>query len=63
MLFAPTRRITACRDSNDNMVLEAAVAGSADVIVSGDEDLLVLHPFEGIDIIGPAAFIRRIDAA
>jgi len=62
-LVTPTQRITACRDPKDNMVLEAAVAGLADVIVSGDEDLLVLHPFEGIPIVGPAAFLRMLDQA
>lgn len=36
---APTRRITACRDEDDNRVLEAAVAGNANYIVTSDEDL------------------------
>lgn len=49
-----------CRDPEDNMVLEAAVAGSADVIVSGDEDLFVLNPFESIPIVGPSAFLRML---
>ena len=39
-----------------------AVAGKADVIVTGDEDLLVLHPFAGIPILPPAAFLRMVDA-
>jgi uncharacterized protein len=56
----PERRIAACRDPKDDKFLEAAVAGQADVIVSGDEDLLVLHPFEGIPIIAPADFLRRL---
>ena len=42
---APQERITACRDPKDDKFLEVAVSGRADVIVSGDEDLLVLHPF------------------
>lgn len=54
------RRITACRDPFDNMVLEAAVAGQADVIVSGDDDLLSLDPFEGIPMRSPAAFLRML---
>lgn len=57
----PTRTITACRDPKDNKFLEVAVAGQADAICSGDEDLLVLHPFEGIPIIQPAEFLRRLD--
>ena len=43
--------------------LAAAVAAKADIIVSGDEDLLVLHPFEGIPIVGPADFLARLKAS
>jgi len=57
----PQRRITACRDPKDNIVLEVAVDGGADFIVTGDNDLLVLHPFEGIPIIGPAEFLRALE--
>lgn len=57
---APTRTITVCRDPKDDKVLELAVAGSAHVIVSGDLDLLVLHPFEGIPIVGPAEFLAML---
>ena len=49
-------RITACRDSTDDRFLELAVNGHADMIVSGDLDLLLLHPFRGIPIITPRAF-------
>jgi len=56
-VVTPERHITVCRDAEDNQVLEAAAAGKADVIVSGDEDLLVLSPFEGTPIVGPAAFL------
>jgi len=55
-------RITACRDPKDDKFLEVAVAGRADVIVSGDQDLLVLHPFAGIPILPPAAFLQMLDA-
>lgn len=47
----PARQITACRDEDDNRVLESAVAGNADYIVTSDEDLIVLDPFEGIRIV------------
>jgi putative PIN family toxin of toxin-antitoxin system len=50
--------IVACRDPKDDKFLELAVNGHADMIVSGDPDLLVLHPFRGIPIITPAAFCR-----
>jgi putative PIN family toxin of toxin-antitoxin system len=58
----PRERIAACRDPKDDKFLEVAVAGKADAIVSGDEDLLVLHPFAGIPILSPAAFMRLLDA-
>ena len=58
----PARRIGVCRDPTDNMVLEAAVAGQADVVVSGDKDLLTLSPFEAIPILSPAAFLRMLQA-
>jgi len=51
-------RIAACRDNTDDKFLELAVNGNADVIVSGDADLLVLHPFRGIPVISPAQFVR-----
>ncbi len=54
-------RIAACRDPKDDKFLEVAVAGEADVIVSGDQDLLVLHPFAGIPIIPPTAFLQMLD--
>lgn len=56
-LVNPKRRVKVCRDPNDDRFLEAALAGDADAIVSGDADLLVLTPFEGISILRPAAFL------
>jgi predicted nucleic acid-binding protein len=56
----PNERITACRDPKDNKFLEVAGAGKADVIVSGDQDLLVLHPFVGIPIVPPATFLQML---
>lgn len=51
--------IRASRDSEDDKFLEAAVNGRADVIVTGDKDLLDLNPFRGIAILSPAAYIAR----
>lgn len=56
----PNRSIAVCRDPKDNKFLEVAVAGYADVIVTGDEDLWVLDPFEGIAIVQPAQFVRLL---
>jgi len=59
ILVEITETIDICRDPKDNMVLELAVSGEADVIVSGDKDLLVLHPFRGISIFTPDESIRE----
>jgi putative PIN family toxin of toxin-antitoxin system len=50
--------IRACRDPRDDKFLEVAVHGRADLIVNGDRDLLDLHPFRGIAIFTPAAYIE-----
>jgi putative PIN family toxin of toxin-antitoxin system len=55
-----TDRIQACRDPKDDKFLEVAVNGRADCLVSGDEDLLTLHPFRGVAIITPASFVERV---
>lgn len=57
----PRRRIRLCRDPKDDKFLELAAAGQTDAIVSGDADLLVLNPFEGIPILSPAAFLARLE--
>ena len=49
----------ASRDPNDDKFLDVAVNGRADVIVTGDGDLLALHPFRGIAILTPAAYLER----
>lgn len=51
--------IKACRDVKDDKFLELAVNGNADLIVTGDGDLLVLNPFRGIEIITPEDFVSR----
>jgi uncharacterized protein len=51
-----TEPVAACRDPDDDKFLEPAVNGRADVIVSGDRDLLMLDTLRGIPIITPAAF-------
>lgn len=50
--------IQECRDPKDNKFLEVAVNGGAEMIVSGDEDLLVLHPFRNIEIVTPTAYLE-----
>jgi uncharacterized protein len=57
-LVTITERIAACRDPTDDKFLELAVNGHADLIVSGDGDLLALNPFRQIPIVTPAAFVQ-----
>jgi putative PIN family toxin of toxin-antitoxin system len=59
-LVIPKQSVTACRDPKDNKFLEAALAGEADAIVTGDDDLLVLHPFESVDILRPAELLEKL---
>ena len=54
------QQVRACRDPKDDKFLELAVNGEADVILTGDDDLLSLHPFRGIDILSPAAYLERL---
>jgi len=51
--------IRACRDPKDDKFLEVAVHGRAELILTGDTDLLVLHPFRGIAILTPADYLAR----
>ena len=56
--FEPTERITECRDPKDNKYLELALAAGAVIIVSSDnDDLLVLHPWSGVRILRPAEYL------
>jgi putative PIN family toxin of toxin-antitoxin system len=55
--------IVACRDPTDDRFLELAISGRADMVVTGDQDLLILHPFRGIPIIDSAAFVRGVIGA
>lgn len=57
--FIPTERVTDCRDAKDNKYLELALAASAGTIVSGDADLLVLHPWRGVCILRPAEYLAE----
>ena len=52
-------RIRECRDPRDDKVLELAVNGEADVIVTGDADLLVLNPYRDTQIIRPADYLAQ----
>jgi uncharacterized protein len=52
-------KVTACRHPKDDKFLELAVDGKADYVITGDKDLLTLHPFRGITILTPQAYLER----
>jgi predicted nucleic acid-binding protein len=48
-----------CRDPNDDHILALALVAQADVIVSSDHDLLVLHPWRGFPILTASQFLAQ----
>lgn len=46
-----------CRDPDDDKLLETALMGEADCLVTGDRDLLVMSPFHEMPIVTPAEFL------
>ena len=57
---AITGALHVCRDPDDDKLLETAIAGRADCLVTGDSDLLEQHPFRGLSILAPAEFLGSI---
>lgn len=51
-----------CRDPQDDAILATAVAARADLLVTGDKDLLVIGSFQGIPIVPPAECLVRLRA-
>ena len=49
-----------CRDPDDDKLLETALMGEADCIVTGDQDLQVMSPFLHIPILSPKEFLAQI---
>lgn len=50
--------ITACRDPKDDKYLSLAIASQAKCIITGDNDLLILHPFQTIPVMNAADFLN-----
>ena len=59
-LFTPGLSITDCRDPKDNKFLELAVSANASCLITGDNDLLVLHSFRNIPILNATDFLNNI---
>lgn len=58
LFFVPKAQVAICRDPKDNKFLEAALAASADFIISGDRDLISLKKFRNTRIITPVRFLK-----
>lgn len=60
-IVKPTESLAIVRDDDDNRVLEAAVEGKCDYIVTGDRDLLDLKEYKKIKIVKPGEFLKLIE--
>jgi putative PIN family toxin of toxin-antitoxin system len=56
IVVSPSQKVSACRDEKDNFLLEVALEGKADYLITGDEDLLVLNAFHNTKIVRPKDF-------
>ena len=53
------RSVRECREPGDDKFLEVALNGRADFILTGDADLLALHPWQGVAIVSPPEYLQR----
>ncbi|MFO7634682.1 MAG: putative toxin-antitoxin system toxin component, PIN family [Caldilinea sp.] len=61
-LVTPDVKVVVCRDPHDDKFLEVAVTGKADVIVSGDNDLLTMAIYAGIPIVSANQFLTMLES-
>ena len=59
VMAKPTRRLRVVKDEADNRILECAVAGRADAIVTGDQGLLGLRAYRGIRLLSLRDYIAQ----
>lgn len=61
-MMMPQQHVDAvAKDPDDNRILETAVESGAQFVISGDNHLLELQSWQGIDIVSPADFIDLLD--
>jgi uncharacterized protein len=60
IVVTPTDTVELVRDPDDNRLIEAAQAGQADIIVTGDQDLLTLERVDRIKILTPREFLEAL---
>jgi len=51
---------SACRDIEDRKIIGTAISGNAQLIITGDDDLLTLKKFMKIDMVTPREFWNRL---
>jgi uncharacterized protein len=61
VMIRPDEIISVSRDSKDDPVLACAVAGNADVLITGDKDLLVLRRYKDTRILTPTSWLASIN--
>jgi putative PIN family toxin of toxin-antitoxin system len=57
LVYPDQKIIDKCRDRDDHIILECALKGNVEYIVTGDEDLLSLKTFQAIKIVNPSDFL------
>ncbi len=62
VLVEITENVQECRDPKDDKVLELALNGEAQYIITGDRDLLVLHPFRNVLVITVDEFLKTMES-
>lgn len=61
VLVELVQAVQVCRDPKDHKILELAISGGADYIISGDKDLLVLNPFLSVKIVTADEFLQAVE--
>lgn len=59
-IVAPSKKLLVCTDPKDNKILECALEAVAEFIITYDNHLLRLNPFESINILTPEEFLKII---
>lgn len=60
-IASPKHRVSICRDKDDNKFLELALSADVNIIVSGDDDLLVLKEYKGIKVLSASQFLELLE--
>lgn len=57
-IVTPKQKVVIVRHAADNKIIEAAISGNSDYIVTGDKDLLELKSYKGIKILNPKELLE-----